>query len=418
MRAVASETEGFFAFDPAFPRRDDGLSVEAMGRSFGSALRTGIESCQLIRVKYRPETSLRALYRVETGDESHLLTARFFSGEGSARIYEELKTRTGVFHDQDLGAIFWKFPADRKIIHLNKISVGPRKDLKGSGNLSAGGELVAYAPEKCATFRISNRAGEAITYAKIFADKKDSERIFSIYRDLPAGKGELFPQAVCYSPACQTLLIEAVRGKRLADLEEARLSGAFRKFGALIANFHQQKRPAGLPEFFRHKPEKISRTLKMIGKTMPSHFSRAEKLARKLNRLPEIKGQEDVVLHGDVHPKNAICREDGRLILIDLDQVGFGPPAADIGSFLAGLFYKELIGDITLERRKDLFGGFLAGYETVRPLPVEKAICRHTAAAIFTERCGRAINRYRVEGLQKFASLLDLGERVLEGGVL
>lgn len=406
MTAAVSENKSLLAFDAVFPRRDEVLCGDAMRENFARLLKSPVERCEIARVKYRPQKSLRVLFRVKTGDETSLLTARMFSGTRGGEVSEISKAGQQVFHDEKLKTVFWKFPFDRKISELEKIV----------GETNCRKEIVAYAPEKCATFRYFNRQNEPFAYAKIFADGAEAERIYSIYKDLPRAIEDLFPRAACFSPKNKTLLVEAVKGARLADLEAKNLSSAFYLFGAALARFHELKPSENLKEFSRHKPDKIFATLEIIKLALPGNFTKAEKLARNLTRNNEFNGEETVTLHGDVHAKNAILQPDGKLVLIDLDQVSIGNAASDIGSFLAGLFYKETTGEILAETRKTNIENFLAGYETVRALPNRKSLNWHTAAAIFTERCGRAISRFRKEGLENFARLLDLSDEILQGG--
>jgi len=57
----------------------------------------------------------------------------------------------------------------------------------------------------------------------------------------------------------------------------------------------------------------------------------ADRLASKLEPLGKASG---TLLHGDFHPGQVVFHDD-RVVLIDLDRCRYGPPALDIGSFLA-----------------------------------------------------------------------------------
>ncbi len=142
----------------------------------------------------------------------------------------------------------------------------------------------------------------------------------------------------------------------------------------------------------------------------------AGKLCERLAAFSHRK-ESAVSLQGDVHAKNAIWHE-GDLTLIDLDQVSIGEPGFDIGSFLAGLHYRECVGRLTVRLRKEISERFLAGYEDVRPLPPERSLRRHTAAALLAERGLRAISRVRVEGLENLSGILARSENILRGGDL
>lgn len=403
MISAVAENKSLLAFDAVFPQRDEILNTDAMQGNFEKILKKQIESCEIMRVKYRPEISLRAIYKLDFGSESSIFSARIFSAENFGDALEKTKNQTNIFHDENLKTVFWKFPSDRKIKNLEKI-VAEGKN-----------ELVAYAPEKCATFRYFNAKNEIFAYAKIFADESEGKRTFSIYQNLQSQNAELFPKAICYSAKKQTLFVEAVEGVRVADLDEKDLPSAFELFGESIARFHNLEPTGKLENFTRHDQEKIASTLEIVKKSRPENFEQIKDLAQKLAENFDCENAPKVTLHGDVHAKNAILQANGKLKLIDLDQASVGCAASDIGSFLSGLFYKECIGEISGKKRRILAENFLAGYEKIRALPDEKSLKIYTAKAILTERCGRAINRFRVEGLKNFAAILAVSEKIING---
>ena len=112
-----------------------------------------------------------------------------------------------------------------------------------------------------------------------------------------------------------------------------------------------------------------------------------------------------VCLHGDVHPKNGII-ENSRAALIDLDQAGAGPAAADLGSLLAALRYSRCVGLLSPADERGLSAAFLSGYKEARELPEPSHLRWHVAAALLAERAFRSVSRIRQEGLQRLGELL------------
>jgi len=80
--------------------------------------------------------------------------------------------------------------------------------------------------------------------------------------------------------------------------------------------------------------------------------------------------------------------------LIDLDQAGIGPAAADVGSLLARLVSTRVVDGTDTG---DLSAAFLDGYAEVRPIPEAQALVWHTSAAMLAEVAMRAVNRVRPE---------------------
>jgi Ser/Thr protein kinase RdoA (MazF antagonist) len=134
-------------------------------------------------------------------------------------------------------------------------------------------------------------------------------------------------------------------------------------------------------------------------------------LRRRLGAGPRYAGGV-VLLHGDCHPKNAL--DDGaRLTLVDLDQAGVGPAAADLGSFLARLRVGTITGAHTPLDERTLTSSFLAGYAEHGVVPCSPALAWHTAAALIGEQAVRAVNRVRPAVLARLATVVAAAEEVL-----
>jgi Ser/Thr protein kinase RdoA (MazF antagonist) len=120
-----------------------------------------------------------------------------------------------------------------------------------------------------------------------------------------------------------------------------------------------------------------------------------------------------VCLHGDVHLKNGLLQAR-RIALIDLDQMGTGPAAADLGSAMAGIRYHALVTD-EIARGARLQRALLDGYASLRELPDAHALRWHVAAALLSERALRAVNRIRPDGLAHLGAVLADARAALRG---
>lgn len=418
-------TKSLLATDAELPQRDILLNERLMARRFSGGIRgfrlAGVDECRIERVKYRFGKGIRALYKVRFGDEVVKVAARTFDAVRLAEMRTEKKAQ-GVgtaksspdFFDEELQAAFWIFPNDRKISSLEFLADIPENMAQISGRVWEKNQLVAYAPEKCATAQCLDGSDEILAYAKVFAGD-GGRRIFNVYRTI-GGKGARLPRALAYYDAQRTLILEAIRGRRVAELDAEDNDGIYKKFGAAIAAFHRIEPVGGLQSFNRLKPDNLSFALQTIEKAVQVHALRAANVFERLSAFP-CNPEPDVCLHGDVHAKNAIWNND-EITLIDLDQVSVGEAAMDIGSFLAALHYKECVRQLAAKRRIAISNEFLSGYASVRPLPAERSLRRNTAAALFAERALRAVTRYRIEGLENMGSILTAAENILSGDQL
>ena len=411
--------------DANLPQRDVLLDAKKMAQFLSTWLckngPVSLSKCEIGRVKYRFGANLRVLYELRSGDLELKVAARTFPDGDGAEVCERFRlsnmpysTPHPVFFHEQLKTVFWTFPNDRKISNLSVLSHIPRDLANLSGRVWTKSRIVAYAPEKCATAQCLSEGGAVLGYAKVFAGN-EGRGIFEIYKQLNEMNLRL-PRALSYSETHRTLMLEVAPGERVADIQDENAGELYRKFGSAIALLHQVERPNDLKRFKRLDTDRLQQVLRTIENARPDASFQAATLCKKLSDFSFWEGPA-VCLHSDVHAKNAIWR-DGDLTLIDLDQASGGPAAFDIGSFLAGLQYKECVGQMEAKTRVEISEKFLAGYAEIRTLPTEASLRRHTVAALFGERALRAISRVRVEGLENLSSILARSENILRGGDL
>lgn len=403
------------AFDPALPQRDRVLDPAETGSRLTRVLGAEIAGCERVRVKYRVGESLRAVFRVETAGRSWLVAARVFTDGGSAEAFERaapsavgMPPLPGVALDAALDTVFWTFPNDRKLTALPQVVAG-NHDLAGLlGSPVAEMTLAAYAPEKAATFRCADERGSAIAYAKLYADDAGARSLRvheSLTASLDPGDPHLrLPRALAYAAAERLLLVEPVDGRRADAVGGSERTTMFRRLGAGLARLHGLPTPDG-QRFTRLDPERAHTAAALIAQARPDLAGSALRLADALADTRPAPAR-DACLHGDAHLKNALL-DNGRIALVDLDQVAQGPAAAELGSLLAALRCSRVTGAISSSLECALTVSLLVGYEDVTDLPEPDDLRWYTAAALLTERCVRAVNRVRVAELQQLGALLD-----------
>lgn len=399
-----------FAADPALPGRDLLLDPDVAGEHLGRLLGRSLDGCELVRVKYRIGESLRVSYR--TGP-AELWTVRVFRGGDSAAA---ARKAPGAVHDPALDAVWWPFPADRRLRDLAEV-LRPAPDLAGLAPGWVASELVEYSPERAATFRAVDAAGAPVGYAKAYApgtvDVAERAGRYERMAGVLAAGGIGAPLPLGISTARTVLLMRAVPGVQWGDLAGPALAGAVHRLGVAIGTLHGSGPAiaAGLPRFGRLDVRRVVHSAHLVAVARPDVAGAALRLADHLADGPP-PGGPAVVLHGDCHPKNALADGDA-IALIDLDQAGTGPAAADIGSLLARLHQDP----DTSVAAGELRNAFLTGYRTVRALPAERSLRWHTAAALVAERAVRAVNRVHLPTLDRLPELLATADDVLLNGV-
>ena len=414
--------------DPAMPHRDLLLNVmqAAQRLSARAGLRgpVAIQRCERARVKYLPGASLRVLYRVEVGGRPYSIATRVFTDGRSKSAFERAASRAvpsgdlrPVGHDAELDLVFWVFPNDRKIASLSVLT-SPHEQFATASRLGwATSRVVAYAPEKCVTAECLSDAGAVVAYAKVYAaDERATYPIYQgLWRSIQGAKSGLrIPRVLAHCETDRVLLLEPMAGCRIADLAETDRAKGFHHLGAALAALHGIPIPDELPPFTRLRVDRLQHAARIIGAARPDVAELASELAAELCGRAGDLSEPDACLHGDVHPKNGMLQND-QLALIDLDQAGTGPAAADLGSLLAALRYLRLIGMMSPVEERELARSFLGGYGEAGSLPRADSLRWHMAAALLAERAVRAVNRVRREGLQHLREMLLDSQRLLRG---
>ena len=414
LASVPSTSPGL-APDPDLPQRDLLLDDQQMAARLSWLVGAGqIDGWEKQRIKYRIGESLRVLYRLCVNGRVHLIATKAFAESYAPGVGRFSEHRSAQFYDANIRAAFWTFPNDRKIKHLSLLHAQPQtlsSVLAGNWHKS---ECVAYVPEKCATVRCLDREGQIIAYAKMYA-AEEVQSLRQTYLQLASACRHVV-KPLEYSEPHQLLLLEAVAGCRICDLTDKNLGDGFAGLAQALASLHSVPILPQLPRFRRHDPERLRKCARIIGSARRDVASVVNDLNDQLHS--NFPAEEPLVcLHGDVHPKNGIAL-NGLVTLIDLDQCGAGPAAADLGSMLALLHYNWRIGLITRRKERELASAFLDAYRSSRQLPAQSSLNWHTAAALLSERALRSVNRIRPEGLYRLAQLLNDAREILgTGGV-
>jgi Ser/Thr protein kinase RdoA (MazF antagonist) len=364
------------------------------------------------------------LYRVRVNGTQTLVASRMFREGRSAAAFAATAAMApvdsgfrAVAHDAALDAVYWSFPNDRKINSLPLVAAPTPEITRLVPDGWATSEIVAYAPEKTATAACLSGAGRITAFVKVAAAEQ-AERDCSYYEAIRASLAADDPYLIVPAPlACSTphrmLWLEAIQGRRVGEDGGDWITDA-RSIGAAVARFHSSAVPRA-PVFRRFDPNPLACAARIVGSVRPDLAPAAVDLAKHLIGRPVVSA-DPVCLHGDLHPKNAlVC--GSRVALLDVEDLATGPAACDLGSFLGALEYSWTADSLPRPVCAERASAFLAGYESVAPLPDPSSLAWYTAASLFVERAVRAITRIRPLGLNHLPALLDRASEILARGL-
>jgi Ser/Thr protein kinase RdoA (MazF antagonist) len=157
----------------------------------------------------------------------------------------------------------------------------------------------------------------------------------------------------------------------------------------------------GFGPFTRLEPDRVADAGLLVATARPDLAALCGDLVQSLLGDPP-PSQPPVLLHGDLHPKNVLVHEAG-VSLVDLDQAGAGPAAAELGGTLARLWCPRPGDAIDGDTAAAAGEALLTSYER---RPAHRELLWYAAAALLVERAVRAISRVDIAGIADLERVL------------
>jgi len=345
------------------------------------------------------------------------------------------ETGGGVFHLPELESVVRVFPNDRKLTELAKLTdfnylrneALPAVVTKGFGEewkiAGLNIELVQYAAERACTVRadlelrsqLTGKTNQQVIFGKTYCADEGSnawQLLSGLWQSEARQSGRLLiPRPLAYQPEIKTIWQSGLAGVTLNEFDcaSAEFPALLEKAGDAVAALHQS--PIQTAPHISHSDliSKLEAAEKLIGSVAPSLRSKLHNLIIRLADAPAKFGSRPpVTLHGDLHLKNLFV-SGNRVALIDLDNVALGDPLLDVGSFVAGLQYREILEGNSF---RESIARFVKAYRARAGWEVSEFALRwHTAAALVYERAYRCITRLKPGRLEVLDEIIDLADQ-------
>ncbi len=456
---------GFFMInDTAFPYLKVMLDSDAMAKRFQDILFEQVPTqrvtlCQIERIKFKPGISCLISYRLQITNEEnsqaqdHLLCAKSYPpGESDAHFAKTQKQHwvptlfaASVIHVPDLSMVVWQFPNDRKLAHLPQLidsdflqtQILPPMIAANWGNdwqiSEFQQQLVHYAPEHTCTVRLCLRLQQAnsgheqscVLYGKTFynEDGAETERLMQeLWQSESRQTGVLgMARPLGYQSEQRFQWQLGLPGKTLLDSEGDPIAfpRQIAQAARVVATLHQSKtscrRIVTLAESLTH----LRTVQQQVAALRPEYREAVDALvAHLLCQAEHLSEQPQALLHGDLHLQNFLitqaqpCSEgyhpSQTIALIDLDTLALGSPWQDVGSFVAGLYYRGILNRIPVEETRAIARQFCQAYAERAVWPFSQfAVDWYTAAALLNQRIYRTIARLKQSDLGPLQAILD-----------
>jgi hypothetical protein len=450
--------------DARLPQLPIILDVEVMRDKFQDYLFASVNDrtqfvvrqCKIIQIRYKPAASCMVSYRLDIEDTStgergeHIVCGRAFPAGCSQSQWEKAAThdraqpRFGkpLIHLPEIEMVLWGFPNDRKM-HTLPAAIGIAPSLPSFLTdwlaahqgpewhvVGTTSKVVHYVGEHTCTVRTSvellNTTQQTRQTMSIFGktyyddEGAQTDRVMQqLWNSESRRSGQLsMAQPLWYDARLKTLWQLGIPGTTL----EHSASGSPESTPFLIAEAAQAV--AALHTTPLSKIRSLTVTDLLINlETVGSMLSRVRPscrpilvplLSRLMAQATMIQADATATLHGDLHLKNLFLT-NGKIALIDLDNVCEGLPGWDIGSFTAGLLTGTLAKRSSLSQVGSHLDTFLYHYNQSVAWKVDQpAVAWFTAVALVVERAHRCIARLKDDRRGQVEALLNLADQISE----
>jgi hypothetical protein len=407
---------------------------------------------EVIRVEVRDTwvslQGLTALYDVHLRDRDHGVVRQLYAGhevipEHFDREYEALvrtastPPRLGrpVVPVVEANLILLAFPNARKMQPLSQHELGdwlgPPVDSLLATRLGPRSwhlkhvavDLMNYVPDRRVTMRcrcqvVVDDSDRSLSFiAKQFGSGRKATRLYRNLTSLERGWRSppvRFPRALAFDREHGVVFMEEVPGRDLRrSVSAIALGELLQTAGRLLAAFHGA--PLRVPRrvSVRSELEAVNGALRIVTRTFPEMRKRARDCLSALKTFHWSDDAPAVLLHG-AYRLSHILEADGELALVDLDSIRMGHPAYDLGKFLAYLYYRETLGQLSASARRQAACEFVEGYLAAAPGPVSPAaVLWFLASELINKQTKKDITRPSTDRSERVEGVLRLAEAVL-----
>ncbi len=395
------------------------------------------------RVKYKPKKNCLICYRQNNKDSSSNLidiTAMVYPPGESQKRFEKANLAifetNAVQHIPHLDMVIWKFPYERKLIHLPKLfdldylnsQVFPDLITKAKGTewrLSDSEiQLVHYVPEHNCTVRAdltlrnkhSGRITDLTVYGKTYYNDQGTHTFHTMEQIYSKNNSSLSANPLLYQESYKTLWQEAVPGTPLEISLNSNYCYQNLKHAAnAILQLHQTTVNCSTIIDETYFINQLNRTEAALSTSSTDYLAQFIRIKDSLlKNIPKHCFENLNTLHGDLHPNNILI-SDNSVYLIDLDSTCLGPAYADIGSWCAAILYQALLKKHGLSNANKKLSYFLQNYFKGSSLVEDQAALKwFTTMALINERIFRCATRLKIGRNNTFFELLKLAQKTCQ----
>lgn len=432
--------------DPALPQLAQALDGSAMGMVFASLLAgPTLLSCEVDRVKYRPQRNCSITYRLHLQDRSgrrilQLVAARACSGGDSLRRYQQalargaLRSAAGpsLSHLDMLDMVAYWLPNDAKLAapallfddEAMRRQVLP--DVVAALTACRGvllnhrTTLMQLVPELrlCARVDLQLQSGTATVYAKTDLERSGAatQAVMQALYDSPARvQGRLcMPRPLLWQAETGLHWQAAMPGRVLQHVHAEVAPHIAAAVATQLAALHATP-VAGLEALgVTTLAQQVHDSAALLARVEAAWQPQLQTVVAWLQSgMPAVGNEPHVTLHGDLHLNNILI--DGpRLALIDFDSVHGGAAAIELGGWIADVLYRCVLQGTDPRRAAPSCRAFLAAYAQAanQPAVAELLLAWSVGHALLCKRAYRCVANLKPGRFAAVPALLAMAEAI------
>lgn len=261
--------------------------------------------------------------------------------------------------------------------------------------VAAGAELVVHRPERRAVVRTGH--GQDLTFTKIVRASRTADLVRRMGQ-AAAVPGLRAPQVVAADEDAGTIRMSTLPGRTLHDLlAEAVPAGVAHEIGRAVRTLHSAGDVDGVPRHDLGAEVDTTRGLLALARTHHALEARTiDALERDAARAVSVivaagRVEESSLLHRDLHDKQLLV--DGTAVgMLDVDTLGVGDAALDLGNLLAHLDLRVRQGwtspTVATAVEDDLVAGYGPQTRTLAAAEGYRALTKVRLRALYAFRPG------------------------------
>lgn len=260
--------------------------------------------------------------------------------------------------------------------------------------VDAGAELVVHRPERRAVVRTGE--GEDLTFTKVVRPRRTADLVRRMQR-AAAVPGLRAPRVTAADEVTGTIRMSTLPGRTLHDLLAETVPPAVaRGVGEAVRTLHSAPDAAGVPGHDLGAEMEAVRGLldlaRLHGALEPRAVDALDRdAARAASSIVSAGTGGLSLLHRDLHDQQLLV-DDGRVGMLDVDTLGVGDAALDLGNLLAHLDLRAWQGRTSSEAAAAVEDEVLAGYapdaRTLAATSGYRALTRARLRALYAFRPG------------------------------